>query len=184
VTVPTELEPFLYQHRSWPADPRSLAPIRAEVRRWLESSHLGEDLVDDLVMAVSEAASNAVEHAYRPITAQSTVELTLLLDQGDINIDIVDHGCWRPPATHDTGRGRGISVIKGLVDSAVVRIDPGGTRVMLHQPLHTLSESLHAGPPDGAAPSRAGHGESGVIPASPVVRRSGIRRPWAWPRAR
>jgi anti-sigma regulatory factor (Ser/Thr protein kinase) len=134
VTVPTELQQFLYQHRSWPADPRSLAPMRAEVRGWLESSHLGEDLVDDLVMAVSEAASNAMEHAYWPITAQSTVELTLLLDEGDINIDIIDHGRWRPPATHDTGRGRGISVIKGLVHSAVIRSDLGGTRVMLHHP--------------------------------------------------
>ena len=130
-----ELQSFLYEHRSWPADPRQLGPMRAEVRGWLESSHLGEDLVDDLVMAVSEAVSNAVEHAYRPITAQSTVDLTVLLDQGNVDIEIVDHGRWQLPAARDTGRGRGIALIQRMVDSVVIHFDTAGTRVMLHHPV-------------------------------------------------
>ena len=139
MTVATDLQPFLFQRRSWPAHPRHLAPMRAELRCWLESSDLDEDLVDDLVMAMSEAASNAIEHAYRPITAQSNVELTLLLDQDDIDIEIVDHGRWQPPATHDTGRGRGIAVIQHLVEAVIIHFDVAGTRVTLHHPIPARS---------------------------------------------
>jgi hypothetical protein len=28
-------EPFEFVHRSWPAHPRQLAPLRSETRRWL-----------------------------------------------------------------------------------------------------------------------------------------------------
>jgi Histidine kinase-like ATPase domain len=50
--------------------------MRAEVRRWLAPLALTGDAEDDLVLAVSEAATNCVEHAYIPATADDTVELT------------------------------------------------------------------------------------------------------------
>ena len=69
-------EPLEFVHRIWPAHPRHLAPIRAEVRRWLVPLALAGDAEDDLVLAVSEAASNCIEHAYRPATDQDTIEVT------------------------------------------------------------------------------------------------------------
>ena len=53
-----------FVHRSWRAHPGQLAPLRAEVRRWLAPFALTGDTEDDLVLAVSEAASNSVDHAY------------------------------------------------------------------------------------------------------------------------
>jgi len=42
-----------------PAESRWLGPIRAELRGWLEPLALTEDDVDDVVLAVNEAASNS-----------------------------------------------------------------------------------------------------------------------------
>jgi serine/threonine-protein kinase RsbW len=89
-----------FVHRSWPADPRQLAPLRAEVRRWLAPLTLTGDAEDDLVLAVSEAASNSVEHAYTLPATDDTVELTFWTEPGAICVEIVDHGHWRTRATN------------------------------------------------------------------------------------
>ena len=60
-----------FARRSWPARPRQLAPLRAEVRRWLAPLDLAGQAEDDLVAAVSEAASSCVEHAYSWPTAEN-----------------------------------------------------------------------------------------------------------------
>jgi hypothetical protein len=48
-----------FARRIWPAESRWLGPIRAELRGWLEPLALTEDDVDDVVLAVNEAASNS-----------------------------------------------------------------------------------------------------------------------------
>jgi hypothetical protein len=47
-----------------PADPISIPMARAQVRRWLAEFSWPAVKLDDIVLAVSEAVSNAVEHAY------------------------------------------------------------------------------------------------------------------------
>ena len=61
-----------FVHRSWPAYPRHLAALRAEVRRWL--APLPGDAENNLLLTVSEAASNCTEHAYTPATVDGTVD--------------------------------------------------------------------------------------------------------------
>ena len=150
--------PVAYGHAIWPAELCELARIRAQVRRWLGSCDLTQDLVQDLVLAVSEAAGNAVEHAYRRVTAASTVELTLLVNRGAIDIEIVDHGRWRPPAAHDTGRGRGIPLIQQLVDSVIINISTAGTQVLLHHRVAARSGENH--PPTGGVDCDEGLAEA------------------------
>jgi hypothetical protein len=83
-----------------------LASPRAEVRRWLAPFALAGDAEDDLALAVNEAASNSVEHAYTPPTAHDTVELTFWTEPHAICLEIVDHGQgqWRVPSGEPTGR--------------------------------------------------------------------------------
>ena len=54
-----------FASRSWTADGRQLAPIRTQVRGWSAPLVLPGDAEDDIVLVVSEAATNCVEHAYR-----------------------------------------------------------------------------------------------------------------------
>ena len=63
-------------HRSWPADSAQLAGIRHELAGWLAPLCLTDQEIADVVLAVDEAAVNAVRHAYAPEESGS-VELTL-----------------------------------------------------------------------------------------------------------
>ena len=138
-------EPSEFAHRSWRAHPRQLAPLRAEVRRWLAPFVLSGDAQDDLVLAVSEAASNCVEHAYTPATADDTVELTFWTEPHALCVDIVDHGHWRIPSDQPTMRGRGIEIMQRLVAFVLIHHDNRGTRVHFRHPLPD-APSRHAAP--------------------------------------
>ena len=72
-TDPARHDAVSFVRQSWPAEPRQLAPIRAEVRRWLASLGVGEEAETDMVLAVNEAVTNAVVHASN--SASDTVEL-------------------------------------------------------------------------------------------------------------
>jgi anti-sigma regulatory factor (Ser/Thr protein kinase) len=126
---------FEFVHQSWPANATALRPIRDEVDRWLMPLNLGPDSHHDLVYAVSEAATNAVEHAYRPPTAESTVELSFWTETATVCIEIVDHGVWKAPGSELIGRGRGIPMMQRLAQSVLIHFDDRGTRVLLRHPL-------------------------------------------------
>ena len=125
-----------FVRRTWFADAGQLASIRSEVRGWLGSLDVIEDGASDVVFAVSEAASNAVEHAYGRPSAEDVVELTFWTEGAAICIEIVDHGRWRPPVSAElAGRGRGIPMMRELMDSVLICYDGRGTRVLLRHVL-------------------------------------------------
>lgn len=63
------------------------------MRNWLVSLALDDEDVADLVVAVDEAAANAVEHAYHP-DAPGSVEVLLWTEPTTLCIEVVDHGTW------------------------------------------------------------------------------------------
>jgi serine/threonine-protein kinase RsbW len=129
-----------FVHRSWPADPQQLAVIRRELSGWLAPLELTEIEVADVVLAVDEAAANAVRHAYGPDEA-GVVELTLWTEPGTTEsgttepatlcIEVVDHGSWRPPADRPAEGGRGIPLMNHMSESVLIRYDDRGSRVLL-----------------------------------------------------
>jgi serine/threonine-protein kinase RsbW len=52
---------------------------------------------EDLVLAVSEAAGNSIEHGYLEGTASDTVELISWTEPGAVCVEVLDHGQWRTP---------------------------------------------------------------------------------------
>jgi serine/threonine-protein kinase RsbW len=124
-----------FVHRSWPADPQQLSLIRRELSGWLAPLALTEVEVADVVLAVDEAAANAVRHAYGPDEA-GVVELTLWTESGTLCIEVVDHGSWRPPsdrpADGERGMGgRGIPLMSHMSESVLIHYDDRGSRVLL-----------------------------------------------------
>lgn len=156
--------PVEFVFRSWPADPCQLRRIRAEVRGWLASlGSLTAAAVDDIVLVVSEAAGNAVQHAYAGDRPVRTVDVTFWTEPGALCIEVVDHGRWRPPAPEHPDGGRGIVLMRSLVDAVVIRCGPLGTRVLLRHPLPGRHASASAaGRRTGAAGARV----SGTRPSS------------------
>ena len=155
-----------FVHRSWPARPRHLAALRAEVRRWLAPLALPGDAEIDLLLAVNEAASNSVEHAYTPATADDTVELTFWTEPRSVCVEIVDHGTWRTPCGQPTGRGRGIEIMQRLIPVILIHYDRRGTRVLLSHPLPGPVARIPAEPAEDATAAGPAGGVQLGRPAS------------------
>jgi anti-sigma regulatory factor (Ser/Thr protein kinase) len=134
LAVAPSRERIEFVRRIWPAQPRQLAQIQVEVRRWLASIGLTGETQDDVLLAVNEAASNSVDHAYPAATADDAVELIFWTEPGVVCIEIVDHGAWQTPAAKSE-RGRGIPMMGRLMDSVLIHHGPAGTRVLLQRRL-------------------------------------------------
>jgi serine/threonine-protein kinase RsbW len=115
----------------WPAQPRQLAPIRLELRRWLAPLAMTGETQEDMILAANEAAANSVEHAYPDATEDDTVELVFWTEPGAVYVQIIDHGLWRTPPTEPLERGRGILMMRRLADSVLIHHGPDGTNVLL-----------------------------------------------------
>lgn len=122
-TLPVDAPLFF----SLPASPENLHRIRRAVRALAQRVGISRDRVEDVVMAVGEAALNVVEHAYggRPgnLTVHGEIHGNLL------TITVRDFGRWRPQV--DRGRGRGTRIVEGFADSVRTHTGPAGTLVEL-----------------------------------------------------
>jgi len=118
-------------HLELPADPSVIADIRHAVRSWL-AGRAEDEMVADLVLACSEAASNAVEHAYRG-REPGTVEVDGAIHGAELTLVIRDHGRWASPVPSDRGRGR--TVMEALVDELVIDRGEDGTEVRFRRTL-------------------------------------------------
>jgi serine phosphatase RsbU (regulator of sigma subunit)/anti-sigma regulatory factor (Ser/Thr protein kinase) len=110
------------------ADPMVLSLLRRSIARWLSERGVSEERQFDITTACSEAAANAIEHAYPPRDGAFTVEAR---PDGDaIVVTVRDHGTWRPAAGR-TG-GKGLEVMRALVDDVAIDRESTGTTVTLH----------------------------------------------------
>ncbi|MGH3766918.1 MAG: ATP-binding SpoIIE family protein phosphatase [Pseudonocardiaceae bacterium] len=114
-----------------PALPWSLRDIRVAVRRWLSAVGAAPRAVADLLIAVGEASSNAVEHAYGPGGGKVMVHLELQLP--DVLATVRDTGRWRPPRHDD--RGRGTLFMRDCSDDLRIDHGPTGTNVVIRRRL-------------------------------------------------
>jgi anti-sigma regulatory factor (Ser/Thr protein kinase) len=114
-----------------PALPRSLQDIRIAVRRWLSAVGAAPRTVADLLIAVGEACTNAVEHAYGPDGGTVTVHLELQLP--DVLATVRDTGRWHPPRGADLGRGT--RFMQNHSDDLRIDHGPTGTTVVIRRHL-------------------------------------------------
>ena len=154
--------------RSWPAKPDQLASIRSEARGWLAPLGLSDGSREDLVLAISEAATNAIVHGYPP-HAPGRVGVTFWTEPDALCVEVADAGRAGSdrrdglPADGPSADGRsadgpsadgpstdglsmdavsadghpngmGISIMRRVVESVLIRFDPTGTRVTLRHP--------------------------------------------------
>jgi anti-sigma regulatory factor (Ser/Thr protein kinase) len=87
----------------------------------------------DITLAVSEACANAVEHAEHP--SREAVGVEAELDAADLVFSVRDYGRWRDESLTGSDRGRGLEMMRSLVDSVEVASGADGTRTNLRQRL-------------------------------------------------
>lgn len=130
------------------AERGNLPVVRRWVRGWLASVGCPDEAADEIVLAVNEAVTNAVEHAYPAGGPVGPVEVSARVEPTDppaggrrrARIGVRDRGRWRPDV-HDRAdllreRGRGLVVMQGVMAEVLVVHDAGsGTEVeMVSEP--------------------------------------------------
>ena len=113
------------------ADADELSGMRRRLRAWLEDAGAAEEEIQDIVLAACEAAANAVEHAYGP--GQASFEVSARIADGEVTIDVTDHGTWR--RSRNQQRGRGLGVMRETMDDVEVESTDEGTNVRLRRRL-------------------------------------------------
>jgi GAF domain-containing protein/anti-sigma regulatory factor (Ser/Thr protein kinase) len=114
--------------RTFPADAHELATMRADLRTWLERSGLPTETREDVVLACTEAATNAIEHAY--IGRRGDVLIEAESEDGALQVSVTDHGRWRHPRPDDS-RGRGLELVRAVIGDVDVQRGEGGTTVRM-----------------------------------------------------
>jgi serine phosphatase RsbU (regulator of sigma subunit)/anti-sigma regulatory factor (Ser/Thr protein kinase) len=113
------------------ATPIVLSPLRRAISRWLAVQGATEVERFDLTLAVSEAAANAIEHAYGPRRARFTISCSYRA--GTVTVSVSDWGTWRSPQGRRPGRG--IALMSELSDDVLVDRHKHGTILVLKKRL-------------------------------------------------
>lgn len=112
-----------------PAHPDSLALLRHVVRGFRDAYPIDSATMEDIVLAVSEAAANAALHAYdqRP----GTMTIVARVEDDHLHILVRDHGRGiRPPADTPV-LGHGLSLMAHVAQTIAIHGGPAGTDVAM-----------------------------------------------------
>jgi anti-sigma regulatory factor (Ser/Thr protein kinase) len=107
--------------------------VRRELNTFLHAADLSDDERHDLLLAVCEATSNAIEHASNP--TEPFIEVLAEIGDPRVTITVCDHGRWRD-AVAGPHRGRGLAMMWILADTTVAAGRRGTTVTIRSSPRH------------------------------------------------
>jgi anti-sigma regulatory factor (Ser/Thr protein kinase) len=135
-------------HLELTANPAALPGVRRRLSSWLSGLGMGEQDRVGVMVAVGEACANAAEHAYRgsepgPMSVTARVDV-----DGILTVTVRDEGTWHPPNRDPGDRGRGLLIMRQLVDGVLLEEGTRGTTVTLSLRLRRspdADQDRHAG---------------------------------------
>jgi anti-sigma regulatory factor (Ser/Thr protein kinase) len=124
--------PWWQRHQwRWPSTPNSVRSMRLELRPLLDITGLAADDLDDLTLAASEAAANAVDHA--GFSDRRYFDVLSEVGEGWVGILIQDHGRWRL-SSGGGDRGHGLYLMSALADTTITAGARGTTVLLRNRP--------------------------------------------------
>jgi serine/threonine-protein kinase RsbW len=114
-----------------PSRPENVAVIRHVLGAFAEALRLPPDLVEDMRLAVTEACTNVVRHAYDD-GELGTIDVVIRPAGERLEVIVSDHGSGMGPSADPSGPGLGLPMIDALADH--VEIEPApqrGTRLAM-----------------------------------------------------
>ncbi|MFC7759925.1 ATP-binding protein [Catellatospora bangladeshensis] len=112
-------------------DAQQLRHLRRLLADWGTRRHIAAATMTRLQLAVSEATSNAIEHAYHD---QAPATITIVGQHepgGDLVVTVTDTGTWRTPSAEPGNRGRGTGIMRKVSDAFELDTTHAGTTVKL-----------------------------------------------------
>jgi serine/threonine-protein kinase RsbW len=113
-----------------PARPENVAVIRHVLGAFAEALRLPPELVEDMRLAVTEACTNVVRHAYQD--GEGPIDVTIRPDGDRLELIVTDQGRGLGPSTDVSGPGLGLPLIAALADSVQLDHAPArGSRIAM-----------------------------------------------------
>jgi anti-sigma regulatory factor (Ser/Thr protein kinase) len=114
-----------------PALPESVPAIRSAIREFAARHGVDRDVLASVVLAVSEAATNAVVHAFVGHTP-GHVRASASVGDDELIVHIADNGRGMQPRVDSPGIGVGLPTISQLAQTLDIRQSAGaGTEVRM-----------------------------------------------------
>jgi serine/threonine-protein kinase RsbW len=108
-----------------PARPENVAVIRQVLGAFAEALRLPDGLVEDLRLAVTEACTNVVRHAYSP-ECPGPVEISIRPEDDFVSVVVADRGRGIGTSSDTSGPGLGLPLIAAIADDVELQPVPGG----------------------------------------------------------
>ena len=114
-----------------PARPENVAVVRHVLGAFAEALMLPDPVIEDMRLAVTEACTNVVRHAYAD-GQPGPVEI-LIRPQGDtLQVIVADEGRGLGPSNDSSGPGLGLPLIAALSHSFVIeQVPENGARLRM-----------------------------------------------------
>jgi serine/threonine-protein kinase RsbW/stage II sporulation protein AB (anti-sigma F factor) len=114
------------------ATPDQVSWLRHEVAAWAQQVGVADGRLNDVRLAVSEAATNAVLHAYRDREPGEIRVLANVEDDGLLTIVVEDDGFGPLPRPDSPGLGLGLPTIASVADGIQLSAgDAAGARLCM-----------------------------------------------------
>jgi anti-sigma regulatory factor (Ser/Thr protein kinase)/predicted nucleotidyltransferase len=121
---------------SWtaPASAQSVGRLRQAVVEFAYEHGVPEPYLSDIGLAVSEAVTNAVVHAFRGRADGTVIASVNIGDRGWVEVRVTDDGSGMAPRDDSPGIGLGLPLIRHLTDQFEHRrpTDGVGTELWMH----------------------------------------------------
>jgi anti-sigma regulatory factor (Ser/Thr protein kinase) len=119
--------------RVWEAQSEAVSEIRHSVIAFVqEVVELSEQRLHDIALAVTEAASNAVVHAFPNGDGDGSIHVMAELDDPKLRIALTDNGVGMSVRNGEPGLGLGLPLMAHIADGIeITAVEGGGTRVGL-----------------------------------------------------
>lgn len=116
------------------ATPANVTKSRHEFARWLRPFALAKPRKDEILLAVTEAVTNAIEHG-SGCDGGKFVSIQASLYRQSITATVSDSGNWIDPAARPAGvhthRGRGLILIDAFANDVDIVRGADGTRITM-----------------------------------------------------
>ncbi len=127
-------------NESYPALPDAVPQARTQIGDFASAAGLSGEALHAVRLAVSEAVTNAVRHAYRGCAGRIYVTAARLPDE--FVVLVADDGCGYQTPAENPGFGWGLAVIADATDHFVItERGSGGTEVRMR---FRAAETPHA----------------------------------------
>lgn len=114
-----------------PARPENVAVVRHVLGAFADALRLPGPIVEDMRLAVTEACTNVVRHAYDG-SAPGPLEIVIRPDGDVLEVIVTDHGRGIGPSPDTAGPGLGLPLIAAIADRLEIQHAPrAGSRLAM-----------------------------------------------------